>query len=414
MAKTDCYGANRFLIMKRFAPLLLLTLIFAVVATPIWAATNAKTSKSSGKSPGVGMDTAVTTVTGVAISPLMGTGAYGAYQWAAAKKNGTPVEDLPWYAQMSFWGPALGIVVLVGAKDSLGAVVPPGWKKPLDVLETIENKASGLVAAGAVVPFTMNTMSKMIMAEMPDAHEKVNTGLAMLHLGAIDFTWLLNILTVPFGIAVFAVVWMASHAINVLILLSPWGAIDAALKGTRTALLGLITITATMNPWISAALSLVVIFVAVLVAGWSFRLTIFGTIFSWDFFTLRRSRYKIKENDNKMFAGGNLPEVPIRTYGKLSKTESRVTFTYKPWMVMPAKTAVVPSDGLAVGKGLFLSTVQNGEEDTFFLLPPRYRGHEDELVKTYGMTGVNPAGLRKAWSVMRELFGGSAAKTQVV
>jgi len=265
-----------------------------------------------------------------------------------------------------------------------------------------------------VVPFTMNTMSKMIMAEMPDAHEKVNTGLAMLHLGAIDFTWLLNILTVPFGIAVFAVVWMASHAINVLILLSPWGAIDAALKGTRTALLGLITITATMNPWISAALSLVVIFVAVLVAGWSFRLTIFGTIFSWDFFTLRRSRYKIKENDNKMFAGGNLPEVPVRTYGKLSKTESRVTFTYKPWMVMPAKTAVVPSDGLAVGKGLFLSTVQNGEEDTFFLLPPRYRGHEDELVKTYGMTRVNPAGLRKAWSVMRELFGGSAAKTQVV
>ena len=117
MAKTDCYGANRFLIMKRFAPLLLLTLIFAVVATPIWAATNAKTSKSSGKSPGVGMATAVTTVTGVAISPLMGTGAYGAYQWAAAKKNGTPVEDLPWYAQMSFWGPALGIVVLVGAKD---------------------------------------------------------------------------------------------------------------------------------------------------------------------------------------------------------------------------------------------------------------------------------------------------------
>ncbi len=400
--------------MKRFAPLLLLTLIFAVVVTPIWAATNAKTTKSSGKSPGLGMATAVTTVTGIAISPLMGTGAYGAYEWAAAKKNGTPVEDLPWYAQMSFWAPALGIVVLVGAKDSLGAVVPPGWKKPLDVLETIENKASGLVAAGAVVPFTMNTMSKMIMAEMPDAPEKVNTGLAMLHLGAIDFSWLLNILTVPFGVAVFAVVWMASHAINVLILLSPWGAIDAALKGMRTALLGLITITATMNPWISAALSLVVILIAVLVAGWSFRLTVFGTIFSWDFFTLRRSRYKMKENDNKMFAGGNLPEVPVRTYGKLRQTESGVTFTYKPWMVMPEKTTLVPRDGLAVGKGLFLSTVQSGEENTFFILPPRYRGHEEELAKAYAMAGVNPAGLRKAWSAMRELFGGSAAKTQVV
>ena len=39
-------------------------------------------------------------------------------------------------------------------------------------------------------------------------------------------------------IAIFAIVWMASHAINVLILLSPWGAIDAALKSARTARLG--------------------------------------------------------------------------------------------------------------------------------------------------------------------------------
>lgn len=413
MAKADCDGPQLFLIMKRFVPLLLLSLIFAVVVTPIWAATNAKPSKSSGKSPALGMATAVTTVTGIAISPLMGTGAYGAYQYFTAEDEAARAA-LPWYSQMSFWLPALGIVGLVAVKDSLGAVVPPGWKKPLDVLETIENKASGLVAAGAVVPLTMNTVSKMIIAEMPEAPNKVNHGLAMLHLGAIDFSWLLNILTVPFGIAVFAVVWMASHAINVLILLSPWGAIDAALKGMRTALLGLITITATMNPWISAGLSLVVILIAFLVAGWSFRLTVFGTFFSWDFFSLRRTRYKMKENDNKMFAGGNLPEVPVRTYGKLRKTESGVTFSYKPWMVMPEKTAEVPSDGLAVGKGFFLSTVQSGAEDTFFILPPRYSGYEESLAKTYGMVGVKPAGLRKAWGAMKELFGGSAAKTQMV
>src|SRR5690606_20010856 len=193
---------------------------------------------------------------------------------------------LPWYAQVSFWLPALAIVGLVAAKDALGAVVPPGMKKPLDGLETIENKASGLVAAGAVVPFTMDAVSKMLIAQVPAATEPGVTsgGLAMIHLGAIDFSWLLNLLTVPFGIAMFAIVWMASHAINVLILLSPWGAIDAALKAGRTALLGLLTLTATMNPLVSAAMSVVVIIVAYLVAGWAFRLTIFGTIFSWDFF----------------------------------------------------------------------------------------------------------------------------------
>ena len=66
------------------------------------------------------------------------------------------------------------------------------------------------------------------------------SGLAVLPLGAADFSGLLSVLTVPLGLAVFLVVWLGSHAINVLILLSPWGAIDAGLKAARTALLGLV------------------------------------------------------------------------------------------------------------------------------------------------------------------------------
>lgn len=398
--------------MKRFAPLLLVALILGMVVTPLWAASSGASKSSSSRAPGAAVATAITTVTGMAISPLLGAGGYGAYQWMAAKKNDIPVENLPWYAQVSFWLPALGLVGVVAAKDSLGAVVPPGFKKPIDVLETIENKASGLVAAGAVVPFTMVALSDMITANVPP--ETHHTGLAMLHLGAIDFSWLLNILTVPFGIAVFAVVWMASHAINVLILLSPWGAIDAALKGARTALLGLLTITATMNPWISAALSVVVIIIAYLVAGWAFRLTIFGMSFSWDFFTLRNRRFKIAPNDNKVFAGGNLPEVPPRTYGRLRKTESGLSFAYKPWLVLPEKTAVIDDPSMHVGKGLFFSSVTNERNESRFLLPPRYRSHEEQFSQAYGLRGVKPVGLRKAWSIIRELFGGAATETQVV
>jgi hypothetical protein len=218
---------------------------------------------------------------------------------------------------------------------------------------------------------------------------------------------------VPFGIAVFAIVWMASHAINVLILLSPWGAIDAVLKSGRTALLGLLTLTATLNPLVSAALSVILIIVAYFVAGWSFRLTIYGSIFCWDFFTLRRTRYKVQPDENKVFAGGNLPEVPVRTYGRLRQTDTALVFTYKPWLVLPERSVTIAERNLAVGKGLFFSTVITGKDETYFILPPRYRGHEEELVKAYGWGGVQPAGLRKAWSVLRELFGGSAAKTQV-
>jgi hypothetical protein len=246
----------------------------------------------------------------------------------------------------------------------------------------------------------------------------VPSGLAMLHVGAIDFSWFLNLLTVPFGVAMFAVVWMASHAINVLILLSPWGAIDAALKGARTALLGLLTLTATINPWVGAALSVAVIFVAWLVAGWAFRLTCFGSVFCWDFFTVRRARFTPTENDNRVFAGGNLPGVPPRTYGRLVlRTAGGIEFYYKPWLVMPERSAVVPTDKgqLAVGKGLFFSSITAGDRDTLFLLPPRYHGHEEVVARMYQLGGgVRDAGLRKAWSVLKELFGGSAAQTQVV
>lgn len=401
--------------MKRLTPLVLLALFITLVISPLWAAsTPAAQPVKADKSPGSALATTVTAVTGMAISPLLGTGAYGAYQYVVAKKNGTPTEQLPWYAQWTFFVPALALVGACAAKDSLGAVLPPGWKKPLDVLETVENKATGLVAAGAIIPFTMDGLSKLLVASAPAGDPGLSTtGLAMIHVGAIDLSWLLNILTVPFGIAIFALVWMASHAINVLILLSPWGAIDAALKSGRTALLGLLTLTATLNPWVSAALSVILIIIAYFVAGWAFRLTVYGSIFCWDFFTLRRARYRVQPDANKVFAGGNLPDVPVRTYGRLRQTDTALVFAYKPWLVLPERTVTIAEKNLMVGKGLFFSTVITGRDETYFLLPPRYRGHEEELVKAYGWGGVHPAGLRKAWSVLRELFGGAAAKTQV-
>ena len=408
--------------MKRLVPPLVLAFTLAVILAPFALAADAAKAAPAraDHSPAAPIAGAISTVTGMAISPLLGTGAYGAYQWVAAKDDAARAA-LPWYAQWTFFGPALLIVGLCAAKDALGAAVPPGLKKPLDVLETIENKATGLVAAGAVVPFTMSAVSKMMLGAPTaglDGAVLNPSGLAMLHIGAIDFSWLLNVLTVPFGVAMFAVVWMASHAINVLILLSPWGAIDAALKGARTALLGLLTLTATLNPWIGAALSILVIVIAWLVAGWAFRLTVFGSVFCWDFFTVRRARFAPKENDNRMFAGGNLPGVPPRTYGRLAlRTSGGIEFYYRPWLVMPERSAVVANDKaeLAVGKGLFFSSITANDRDTLFLLPPRYRGHEETVARAYLMGGgVRDAGLRKAWSVLKELFGGSAAKTQVV
>jgi hypothetical protein len=151
--------------MKRLAPLVLLAAFLAALVSPLFAATADTSSKAGDRSPAGSIVSAVTTLTGIAISPLLGTGGFGLYQYWKSEEASRP--SLPWYAKPSFFIPALLIAALCAVKDALGTVVPPGFKKPLDVLETVENKASGLVAAGAVVPFTMGALSSWTRHAQP-------------------------------------------------------------------------------------------------------------------------------------------------------------------------------------------------------------------------------------------------------
>lgn len=399
--------------MKRIFALVLVLTVLVGGVVPLWAQGSA-----SAVAPVVKEDSetirrmaeTVTAITGMAISPLLGTGGYGAYRYftTAEEQRGS----LPWFAKVGFWLPALLIVGACAAKDALGAALPPGWKKPLDILETVENQATGLVAAGAVVPFTLTSLSGMIFSgggvASGSASGLMPSGLASIQVAAIDFSWLLNLLTIPFGVAVFVVVWMAAHAINVLILISPWGAIDAVLKVARTGVLGLLTVTSAIDPEIAALMSLGLILLAWLVAGWAFRLTIFGSAFCYDFFTWRRRRFEVAPDANKVFSAGKLTvqKVPLRTYGRLVKGEAgQLEFVFKPWLVMPEKRVTVENPAeLVVGRGMVFSLIQREDGGVFFL-PPRYRTHEEDLAAAYGFRGVEPAGLRKAWGWIAETMG---------
>ncbi|MBK9990311.1 MAG: hypothetical protein IPP19_06155 [Verrucomicrobia bacterium] len=401
------------LYIPRFLSLAIVCVIFA---STTFAAEPAAATPVKDNSPVSKITGTLTAVTGIAISPLLGTGAYGFYQYYFQAKTPEQKASLPWYAKPSFFYMALLLAAACAAKDTFGAIVPPGLKKPADVLETIENKVSGLVAAGAVVPITMNSVSSWLTANAHDASQSVQNvgGLAVIQFAAVDFTWFLNILSIPFTLAVFALVWMASHAITVLILLSPWGAVDVVLKAARTSVLGLLTITANLDPRVSAALSLIIIVIAYFVAGWSFRLTVFGSIFCWDFFTGAKKRFKLQPVENWVFSGGKLKGVPIRTFGRLIADSQKGTavFAYRPWLFMAERRADVTFTTPLVGKGLFFSTIRDGEL-TFFLLPPRYRTHEEDVARIYTLKGgVQDAGLRKAWSVLRELFSNSATETK--
>ena len=398
--------------MNRSAPLILAlgSLLFLAPLAP------AAETKKPAKTPGIELATMASQVTGIAISPLLGVSGVGAYQWVKAN---TPEEKaaLPWFAQISFWLPALLLVGLCAFKDSIAAVAPPGWKKPLDIAETVENKISGLVAAGAVVPSLVALGSKLIMQSTALEHAPVLAGgFGVLPLAALDLSWLLTILMVPLSIAVFAVVWVVGHAINVLILLSPWGGLDTALKGIRTGVLSLVAATAYIDPVVGATLSVAIIILAYFMAGWAFRLMIFGSVFSWDFFTLRRSRFKLLADGNRLFTARDIGGAPLRTYGRLHQdADGKLLFKFRPWLVLPERTVEVPREGLVVGKGIFYSEVlgfdQSADKNTtLLLLPPCYVGHEELFARTYRISGTCDVGLRRAWSWLKEAFGFGAKK----
>ncbi len=399
----------------RRAPIIAFLLCLALLGLPLLAATAAKTEAKGGKTPGLEVAALVTQVTGIAISPLLGVSAVGAWQWwkTAPEKRAA----LPWFAQPGFFLCGLLLVAAVAVKDAAGATLPPGWKKPLDIADTVENKISGLVAAGAVIPSLVLLASKFMTesSSLPPA-ELTGTGLAMLPVAAFDFSWLLAAAMVPLSIVVFGVVGLASHAINVLILLSPWGGVDAALKAARTSLLGLVTATAWIDPVVGATLSVIIILVAWLVAGWAFRLMIFGSVFCWDTFTFRRKRFQLLADRNKMFLGRKLGRAPLRTYGRLCQgADDKLVFKYRPWLVLAEREVAVPREGIVVGRGVFYSEVLGHDEASdrvrnLFLLPPRYLGHEELFARTYRINGMCDVGLRKAWSWLKEALGFKARR----
>ncbi len=390
--------------MRRFVLFACMLALVAVCRCPpaAWAAAPAQTAPSTNAAlPGVELAHAVSEITGVAISPLLGVSAVGAWKYYHA---GTPQQRarLPWFAQPWFWIPAF---VLVGAcflKDTVGAAAPRVLKKPLDLADAIEHKISGLVATGAFVP--------LVVAVFPTAPTEAARLGSTGFLAAIDLSWLGNGILVPVAMLAFFFVFLASNAINILILLSPFAAVDTALKGFRLLVLATIPATAFANPWLGAAWALILIGIAYLIAGWSFRLSHFGLVFIWDIVTLRSRRFRPDPSANRMLLARAINRVPARTYGTLRRDETgRLVLQYRPWLVLPRRELILPAGRYHIAKGLFYSQIIRAEDrrnTALMLLPPRYRGHEAALVSIYGLADVRDSGLRAAFAWLKDAVGG--------
>lgn len=341
--------------------------------------------------PGLEAAKTLSLITGVAISPLLGVGAVGAYRYWQAAPADRP--NLVWFAQPWFFLSALFLVAIVCLKDLLGTATPLVLKKPFDMAEMIENKISGLVAAGAFVP--------LVISVFPDAPgTQPGAQWSALGMAAIDPAAVGNALLVPFAILAFLLVWMASHTIHVLILLSPFPVVDTALKTFRILVLSLVAGLSFANPYAGAILCGVIVIVSYFIAGWSYRLTTFGTVCVWDFFTLSHRRFQPAPDANWMFTARNMQGVPVRTYGRLARQGDKLVLLYRPWLLLKQRHLDLPPGTYCVGRGLFYPEITQvgGERPVAaLLLPPRYRTHEQAVARLYGLSGVMDVGLRRGF-----------------
>ena len=370
----------------------------AAETVPLAPPKPATNQKSTAPTPGVEIAQAISTITGVAISPLLGVGAVGAWRYYQAPVDKRP--SLPWFAQPWFFAPALLLVTLVFLKDTAGTALPTALKKPLDIAEVFENKISALVAAGAFIPLIAS-----IVESAGGRDGSLNQGTMM---AAVDPIVLWNVLTVPLAIVAFFVVWMVAHVINVLIIVSPFSTIDAALKGVRLAILSSVTLTSFANPYVGAAWAIIIIVVCYFLSGWAMRLTVFGSLFAWDFLTFRSSRTKPDATANWAFTARAVDKTPVRSFGRLTRDEKgQLMLKYRPWLILPTKQMVLPAGDYAVGRGLFYPEILHIEADSthaILTLPPRYCGHEEAFNRIYGLAGVQNVGMKAVWDWVKGVF----------
>lgn len=352
--------------------------------------------------PGVEAAQTISMLTGVAISPLLGVSTVGAWKYFHTPKEHRP--DLPWYANPWFWLAGLALVGAVAAKDTLGPAVPTVLKKPLDVAEAIENKVSGLVATGAFVPSAATFLTV--------AQDVTTAGAAFPMFAGIDGASIINTLMVPFAMVAFAMVWLVGHAINMLILLSPFATVDAGLKAFRTFILSTVCATSFANPYFGAVWALFIIGVCYMLSGWAFRLTVFGSIFITDYVTFKRTRFLPDEKSNWMFLAREIGDAPIRTFGKLSRNEAGdFIFTYKPWLVLPERVLNLPKGNYAVGRAILLPEfhkVDREDSVSLLVMPPRYITHEERVASAYHLRVIDVGilkGAKSLWNFAKRLFG---------
>jgi hypothetical protein len=349
---------------------------------------------------------------GISISPLLGMSVLGAYNYITtpdAYRSQVALYNSPF-----FWGPLLTILILFILKDWLKTVlpIPKPLLVPLDALETVENKLSGILALPIVLSFISRIEPQNISALLQRSGVSlISTAYASEGIGETVLSNPLAIVKIVllaiFIAFCFCLVWLVSHAINVMILLSPFSTVDCLLKMFRVSVIVILIGASLVNPYLGLSVALLIVVIAYFLAGRAFRFMVFGSLFSFDVLLRRSKNYDPLISEIGVFSGKHLPRVPAMSYGKLKKEDPLgLKFTYKPWLIFPSRTIHIKKDGCQIGKG-FLSPIVLKEKKnktsyyTYFRLRPKYKTNEISAAEILGITSIRDVsivkGIKEGW-----------------
>jgi len=347
-------------------------------------------SRTDPRLPGVALAEGITQLTGVAISPLLGVSGVGAWEYFTTDEARR--ADLPWFCHPVAWGIGFTILGLVMLKDVFGAGMPTILKKPLDVIELFEDKISAVVASAALIPFLDHELAKVFAK----GDEPLTlTGFAAAGFATIDpvlaqSPTLLLVLLVPLSLIAFFAVWLSSHALNVLLLFSPFGLLDLFLKTSRVLFIGFLALLSAVAPVLAAVLCGILILVALWFAPRTFRLCVFGSVMSAD---LLRSLVRQSERHEKTrgFLARRVGGLAALSFGRLEQEDGKVTFSSRFLLLGPARrVALPPSDRFDLEKGVIFPSIREdqGESEKAAALVHLLPRHRHDLTHVSEKLGI--------------------------
>ncbi|TLD69023.1 hypothetical protein FEM03_19330 [Phragmitibacter flavus] len=360
--------------------------------------------------PGVVLSEGISQITGTAVSPLLGMSAVGAWKYF-----NTPADQrhlLPWYCHHWVWGSFAVVLALCFTKDVLGAAVPALVKKPLDFVELFEDKLSALVVSGAFVPLIASTMAKLETGAPADGAAVFSGGMGYATvpmLAMLDGYWAKFALFLPLCLGGFLVVWLACHSINVIIAMSPFGLVDIALKLFKAGLLLLITAAAFISPFLGLLVCVPLIVVAFFISGWTFRLTVFGTVIGLDVLSRRKADSKEVRDGRGVLAfnARAMAKAPVRSLGRVCKeADGSLRFEYRPWLVMPKCEVVLDGPVNGIERGVLFPSMMcwqaDGRARRELVLLPRYGNCVPQVAARYGLEKVTDSLLVRGFNSAKQ------------